>query len=128
VGEILGFRMLSATKLVVANTRRELSPKLQPDFTTYNIKHAHSAMLELVVLVAGEQMKMKVQWQLVVLPPPGQTPGPAGVSTVPVDEPPPPPFEASSGSWIRPPAEEDAPPAFAEVQKEDISRKKSHDG
>ena len=125
---MLGLRILSATKLVVANTRRELSPKLQPDFTTYNIRHVHSATLELVVLVAGEQMKMKVQWQLVILPPPGQTPGPAGISAVQVDELPPPPFEARSASWIRPPAEADAPPAFAEVQKEDMAMKKSHDG
>jgi hypothetical protein len=146
VGKKVGLRLVSANELAVGNTRKAFT--LQPDVTTYNMKREHHVSFELVALVAGEEMKMEAGFELVVLPPSGGGGPPraetlaqastsaqasalaqartsvwAGIDAVQVQDPPPPPFEARSDSWIHPPPEEDAPPSFAEVEREDRIRK-----
>ncbi|KAK4138459.1 hypothetical protein BT67DRAFT_431067 [Trichocladium antarcticum] len=140
VGREIGLRILSRNMIAIGDKRRTC--ELIPDFTTYNIKRSHHVLAELVAEAGGEMIHLKVGgWQLVVLPPargvsgfhapaPGQASAStqAGISTVQVPEVPPPPFDAGSESWIHPPAEADAPPAFAEVVNEDTIGNKGSGG
>ncbi|KAH6695197.1 hypothetical protein F5X68DRAFT_272635 [Plectosphaerella plurivora] len=126
IGERVGFRLPDYMCKRVPS--RSTSDVLSPGFSTYNIKHWHTMSIKLVAVVAGREMKMSVLGKLTILPPA------AGVSLPPQvgsnggqeqEEAPPPPFQARTESWIHPPAEEDAPPSFAEVQKDDMIRKSS---
>ncbi|TPX09090.1 uncharacterized protein E0L32_001648 [Thyridium curvatum] len=107
---------------------------MSPTSTTFNIKRWHRADFEFRARVgeAGE-FRMKKSLVLTILPPGGelrstaaqaaeQVGGSAQAASAAVsdgEEAPPPPFQARSESWIQPPAEQEAPPSFAQVRKED---------
>jgi hypothetical protein len=106
---------------------------LRADFQTYSIKHWHKMSFEFIVGVGGEKIKMGWTERVRILPPSddrcssssnSDSSSQIGENAV----------EGShlllqprSESWIRPPDLADAPPSFAEVQREDILRR-SQDG
>jgi hypothetical protein len=128
IGERVGFRIPDyLCRRIPGKPIREL---LSPDFVTYNIKHWHTVTFKVVVVAAGQDIKTSVNGKLKILPPteaaPSTQAGSSGAQQQ-EEEAPPPAFQGRSESWIHPPAEADAPPTFAEVQKDDLIRK-SFDG
>ncbi|ROT37126.1 hypothetical protein SODALDRAFT_188857 [Sodiomyces alkalinus F11] len=110
---------------------RQALRKLYPRFTTYNLMHTHYFKFEIVATASGEEMKMNAFESVVILPASEARQAPVaaysahpGSSAVQQEEEaPPPPFQPRSESWIRPPAETDAPPTFAQAQEENVTRK-----
>jgi hypothetical protein len=82
---------------------------LLPTCKTYNIKHDYRLVWEAIIEVADGTLKPRGVYPVTVLP-----------SIDPFEEEEayvaPPPMAPRSDSWIRPPAEADAPPAFEEAK------------
>lgn len=96
--------------------------RLSPGFTTYNIKVWHTLSYEFRLIVAGEEITLKALRALpvVILGSPADGPLGSGARGGAVDDFTAPPLNGSrTESWMKPPAEEEAPPSFAEVQEED---------
>ncbi|KAF5564211.1 hypothetical protein FPHYL_4831 [Fusarium phyllophilum] len=100
--------------------------KLNPTFTTYNIRHSHRLSWKVVGEIAGERFSALGAVSLKILMPSdergrlGQKASVQRAETEPV-------FDGAPGSsqlqrnepWIQPPDEDDAPPSFTEVVEED---------
>ncbi|KAH7347307.1 hypothetical protein B0T11DRAFT_291124 [Plectosphaerella cucumerina] len=106
---------------------------LRADFQTYSIKHWHKMSFEFIVGFGGEKIKMGWTERVRILPPSddrcsssrnSDSSSQIGENAVEGSHLLPQP---RSESWIRPPDLADAPPSFAEVQREDILRR-SQDG
>ncbi|KAF5020006.1 hypothetical protein F66182_7971 [Fusarium sp. NRRL 66182] len=101
-----------------------LSPghtRLYPTFTTYNIKVTHRLRWSVTCQIADERFEASGAVHLKLIPPsderrrPDENPLPVGDEEIAAVEAR--PSQQRSESWIRPPAEEEAPPSFAEAQK-----------
>ncbi|RGP60354.1 hypothetical protein FSPOR_10686 [Fusarium sporotrichioides] len=104
-----------------------------PSFTTYNIRQSHRLKWEIRGTIAGELFKENGAIPVKLLAPSDERgPGPfeqdqkvpaadveAGGETEPIAGP---SQIQRNESWIQPPAEEEAPPSFIEVVKEDAAR------
>ncbi|KAL6869361.1 hypothetical protein ACO1O0_000686 [Amphichorda felina] len=89
------------------------NPILSPNITTFNFKISHRLKWSLTLEVAGEMIELSHQGvgtDVVVLLPSDPS---GGTFTAP------PLATERSESWIRPPKDEEPPPSFAEVQKQD---------
>ncbi|KAK1763926.1 hypothetical protein QBC33DRAFT_210219 [Phialemonium atrogriseum] len=105
IGELINFRVRSQGRIGQRLTNIYL---IYPCFTTYNIKHSHRLKWKLRVTIAGEEVKVDGQAKVIVLPPSDTNPAWTA-----------PPLETQeTESWIHPPADDEAPPSFAETQKE----------
>ncbi|KAJ3524500.1 hypothetical protein NM208_g12040 [Fusarium decemcellulare] len=104
--------------LHVSRQRGRAYGSLTENFTTYNIKHTHMLKWALRAEVAEETVDAMGATHLKLLPASDDRNQPraeAGSSSQEVQ----PPLEQRAASWIHPPEEAEAPPSFAEVQKED---------
>ncbi|KAF4974602.1 hypothetical protein FZEAL_8529 [Fusarium zealandicum] len=111
VGELIGIRIGRQGN---ASSRRPSNGQgLTPSFTTYNIRHTHRLNWVLRAEVVGETFELTGTRLITLLMPSDEhghpnVPGPSR-----------PPLEGRSESWIQPPGESDAPPSFAQVEKEE---------
>lgn len=113
----------------VGQTNVQNRTLLCPDFTTFNIKTSHTIRFDLVADIASQDIKMTASGKLTILPSADTLPpaAPAQQEAAAEEAPPPPPFEQRTESWIQPPPEAEAPPTFAQVQRDDVLRR-SFDG
>lgn len=88
---------------------------LYPDTVIYNIRVAHKMTWLLKLEVAGEEMELRAnrgERPVIILA--------ESDDREPFSAAPPPLVTERADSWIRPPDEDEAPPTFEEVQKEDM--------
>lgn len=89
---------------------------LHPDFTTFNIRHDHYMAWEIGLEIAGEKYEASSRTGVVILPPSDTR---AGSYLAP-------PVEGSApDAWIQPPTEQEPPPSFADVKREDLAQMES---
>ncbi|KAF9777052.1 hypothetical protein IL306_004681 [Fusarium sp. DS 682] len=102
------------------------SLRFSPSFTTYNIRHSHRLSWEVQGEIAGERFKTIGAVAVKLLIPsdergqPSQKDPAVGAETEGAGESEPGPSRLQRNeSWIQPPDEDDAPPSFSQVVKED---------
>ncbi|KAF5687150.1 hypothetical protein FDENT_5474 [Fusarium denticulatum] len=128
IGAILGLRLEQPRP---GSPHRPSSlPKLNPTFTTYNIRHSHRLTWKVIGEVAGERFSALGAVPLKILMPSderGQLGDKTAVQRTETEA----AFDGAPGpsqfqrneSWIQPPDEDDAPPSFTEVVEEDKGAK-----
>ncbi|KAF4443761.1 hypothetical protein F53441_11364 [Fusarium austroafricanum] len=121
IGELINLRLGRST----AGFPRQLNSGrnvFSPSFTTFNIRHWHRLHWELRGEIMGERFNVTGAVPLKILAPSDELGQPVQSSLVGSGS----DMDAIAGpsmqrneSWIQPPDEEQAPPSFAQVQKED---------
>lgn len=94
--------------------------KLYPTFKTYNILHTHKLNWQIRVEIAKEDLIITGTAKVTLLTPSDE--GQSQMTSAPN------PVLQTSESWMKPPAEEQAPPSFTQVQEEDTILKEYGNG
>jgi hypothetical protein len=116
IGEMINLRIGKGTGF----PRDDTQPKLTHSFSTFNIKVKHKLRWSVKCDIQGERFLAEGISHLVIKMPSGGRVAGSG-SPEPIDSPAveiPESVQTRDESWIRPPDEE-APPTFSEVQRED---------